>query len=271
MWNSSFYDFLVSQYPNLMSQAGLNSNANNTWNNMGEKETLKNVPFGTTVLALKYKYGVIIAGDRMATEGYQVSARRVEKVYKCDDYSAIAISGAAGACIEMARLFQIELEHYEKLEGMPLTTEGKANKLSQMIKGNLPFAMQGLIVIPIFAGYDLNSGEGRIYKYDITGGRYEETDYYSTGSGGKDARNALKKLYVPDMAEDRAIQVALEALYDASEEDIGTAGPDMIRGIYPTVKVIRNSGINDIETETIEAVYKKLIAGRQKTVKKEKQ
>jgi len=139
-----------------------------------------------------------------------------------------------------------------------------------MIKGNLPFAMQGLIVIPIFAGYDVNKGEGRIYKYDVTGGRYEETEYYSTGSGGKDARNTLKKLYSSDMPEDKAILLSLEALYDAAEEDVGTGGPDMIRGIYPTVKVIRKSGIEDVDMQTIEAMYKRLISTKQKTGKKEK-
>lgn len=271
MWNPSFYDYLMSQYSNMLPQGGLSTNPNHMPNNLGEKEALKGVPFGTTVLAIKYRDGVLIAGDRMATEGYQVAARRVEKVYKCDDHSAIAISGAAGACIEMAKLFQVELEHYEKLEGVSLTTEGKANKLSQMIKGNLPFAMQGLIVIPIFTGYDLIKDEGRIYKYDVTGGRYEETEYYSTGSGGKDARNTLKKLYSPDMPEDKAILLALEALYDAAEEDIGTGGPDMIRGIYPTVKVIKKSGIVDVGMETIEAAYKRLISHKQKTEKKERQ
>lgn len=271
MWNSSFYDFLVSQYPNLLSQFGLDNTSKDLVTSMGERKPLKGIPHGTTVLALKYKEGVIIAGDRMATEGYQVSARRVEKVYRCDEHSAIAISGAAGACIEMARLFQIELEHYEKLEGMPLTLEGKANKLSQMLRGNLPLAMQGLIVIPIFAGYDLDRREGRIYKYDITGGRYEETEYYATGSGGKDARNTLKKLYSPDMPEDKAIQLALEALYDAAEEDVGTAGPDMVRGIYPTVKTIKSGGTVDIDAGSIEAVYKQLISERQRSLKKEKQ
>lgn len=272
MWDSSFYNFLMSNYPNLFPQYGprYGIDINNT-NNAGNREAFVGIPHGTTVLAMNYREGVIMAGDRMATEGYQVSARRVEKVYKCDDYSAIAIAGAAGACIEISRLFQIELEHYEKLEGVPLTTEGKANKLSQMIKGNLPFAMQGLVVIPIFAGYDHNKEGGRIYKYDITGGRYEETEYHATGSGGKDARNTIKKLYTSDMPEDKAIEVALEALYDASEEDIGTAGPDMIRGIYPTVKAIRKSGIVDIEQETVEAVYKRLISQRQRSQKKERQ
>src|SRR4030067_3450127 len=139
-----------------------------------------------------------------------------------------------------------------------------------MIKGNLPFAMQGLIVIPIFAGYDLIKGEGRIYKYDVTGGRYEESEYYSTGSGGKDARNTLKKLYSPDMPEDKAILLALEALYDAAEEDIGTGGPDMIRGIFPVVKVINKDGITDIEQDQIEASYKQLINSRRKAIAKEK-
>ncbi len=265
-WSSSFYDMLLAEHPNMLPLFKLESLINGS----EEIGNLRNIPHGTTVLALKYKDGVIIAGDRMATEGYQVSARRIEKVYRCDDYSAIAISGAAGVCIEMARLLQVELEHYEKLEGVQLTLEGKANKLSQMIKGNLPLAMQGLVVIPIFAGYDLNKGEGRIYKYDITGGKYEEIDYHSTGSGGKDARNTLKKLYSQDMSEDKAVVTALEALYDAAEEDIGTGGPDMVRGIFPIVKVINKSGITDIEQSQIEASYKQLINSRRKVTAKEK-
>ena len=265
-WSSSFYDMLAAEHPDLLPQFKLENLIRST----EERGYLKNVPHGTTVLALKYKDGVIIAGDRMATEGYQVSARRIEKVFRCDDYSAIAISGAAGVCIEMAKLLQVELEHYEKLEGIQLTLEGKANKLSQMVKGNMPLAMQGLVVIPIFAGYDLNKREGRIYKYDITGGKYEEIDYHSTGSGGKDARNTLKKLYLQDMPDDKAVLVALEALYDAAEEDIGTGGPDMVRGIFPIVKVINKDGITDIEETQIEASYKQLINSRRKAIAKEK-
>ena len=242
-WSSSFYDMLVAEHPNLLTQFKLESGIRS----VEERGKLTNVPHGTTVLALKYKDGVIIAGDRMATEGYQVSARRIEKVYRCDDYSAIAISGAAGVCIEMARLLQVELEHYEKIEGV-----------------------QGLVVIPIFAGYDVNKGEGRIYKYDITGGKYEETEYHSTGSGGKDARTTLKKLYSPDLSEDKAVMIALEALYDAAEEDIGTGGPDMVRGIFPIVKVINKSGITDIEQAQIEASYRQLINSRRKAIAKEK-
>jgi proteasome beta subunit len=221
---------------------------------------------GTTVLALKYRDGVIIAGDRMATEGYQVSARRIDKVYKVDEHSAIAIAGAAGPCIELARLFQTELEHYEKLEGGELSTDGKANKLAQMVKGNLPMAFQGLVIIPIFVGYDLKRNEGRIFKYDITGGRYEETDYFSTGSGGKDARTTMKKLYHSEMAENDAVRTALEALYDAAEEDIGTGGPDLVRGIYPTVKTVTVKGVIDIDDPQIRQVCEQLIETRKRGV-----
>jgi proteasome beta subunit len=204
------------------------------------------VPHGTTILAIRYADGVVVAGDRQATEGYQVAHRRIEKVYKADDHSAVAIAGAAGPSIEMARLFQTELEHYEKVEGDGLSLEGKANKLGQMIRMNLPAAMQGLVVVPIFAGYDLKRAEGRIFKYDITGGRYEEIEYYATGSGGKDARTTLKKRYRAGGARADAVRMAAEALFDAAEEDVGTGGPDPIHGIYPTMKTITRTGFEEV-------------------------
>jgi proteasome beta subunit len=204
------------------------------------------VPIGTTILAIRYAEGVVVAGDRQATEGYQVAHRRIEKVYKSDDHSAVAIAGAAGPSIEMARLFQTELEHYEKVEGDGLSLEGKANKLGQMIRMNLPAAMQGLVVVPIFAGFDLKRGDGRIFKYDITGGRYEETDYYATGSGGKDARTTLKKLYRAGCSREEALHMAAEALFDAAEEDVGTGGPDPVHGVYPTMKVITVAGFAEV-------------------------
>ena len=204
------------------------------------------MPHGTTILAIRYAEGVVVAGDRQATEGYQVAHRRIEKVYKADDYSAIAIAGAAGPSIEMARLFQTELEHYEKVEGEGLSLEGKANKLAQMIRMNLPAAMQGLVVVPIFAGFDVKRAEGRIFKYDITGGRYEETDYYATGSGGKDARTTLKKLYRAGGTRADAVRQAAEALYDAAEEDVGTGGADPVHGIYPTMKTITRTGFEEV-------------------------
>jgi len=263
---SSFYDYLTSHYPHLVQfqQQGMPpaqlSRPESTLSGRVDFPIL--IPKGTTILALCYRDGALIGGDRRATEGFQISARRIEKVYKADDYSAIAIAGAAGPCIEMARLFQIELEHYEKLEGETLSTEGKANKLSQMVKGNLPMAVQGLIVIPIFVSYDLKRLEGRIFKYDITGGRYEETDYYATGSGGKDARSAMKKLFKRDMTEDEAISLALESLYDAAEEDVATAGPDLLRDIYPTVKTVTKQGLQDVTEKRIKQLYNAIIERR---------
>jgi proteasome beta subunit len=256
---SSFYEWLTVHHPDALPNIRMQPEERGN-----DRPRSVTVPHGTTVLAMKYREGVIIAGDRMATEGYQVSARRIDKVYKVDEHSAIAIAGAAGPCIELAKLFQTELEHYEKLEGSALSTDGKANKLSQMVKGNLPMAFQGLVVIPIFVGYDLKRNEGRIFKYDITGGRYEETDYFSTGSGGKDARTTMKKMYQPDMPETEAVRTALEALYDAAEEDIGTGGPDLIRGIFPTVKTVTVRGVTDVDETRVRQTYEQLIESRRR-------
>ena len=220
------------------------------------------LPHGTTVLAIRFQDGVLMAGDRQATEGFQVSGRRIEKVFKADAHSAIAIAGAAGPAIELARLFQIEMEHYEKLEGDILSCEGKANKLAQMVRGNLPMAFQGLVVIPIFAGYDLKRQEGRIFKYDVTGGRYEETEFHATGSGGKDARDTMKQLYQRGLSEAQTLRIAVEALYNAAEEDVGTGGPDLIRGIYPTVKVITEQGVHDLDVSRIADACTTLITAR---------
>ncbi len=220
------------------------------------------VPQATTVLALKYEAGVVIAGDRRATEGFQIADRRIEKVFKIDDLSAMAIAGAAGPCIEMAKLFQTELEHYEKLEGVPLSCEGKANKLGQMVKANLPLVFQGLVVMPLYVGYDVKRAEGRIFKYDITGGRYEESDYYAIGSGGKDARNTMREHFRKNLPEPEALRLALMSLYNAADDDVGTGGPDLVRGIYPTAKVVTAEGIADVPDDQIRAVYEGLIAAR---------
>ena len=253
---SSFFDLirerepaLVPQFPAARGEGG---------------EGMPGVPLATTVLALTYQAGVVIAGDRQATEGYQVASRRIEKVYAADGHSAVAIAGAAGPCIEMVRLFQTELAHYEKIEGMNLSLEGKANRLAQMVRANLPLAMQGLVVVPIFAGFDVKRGEGRIFKYDVAGGRYEETEYYSIGSGGKDARSSLKKLYRAGLSEDEAIHTALEALYDAADEDRGTGGPDFVRGIFPTVKLVTAGGAQDVPEERVAAICT-TIAERRRT------
>lgn len=251
---SSFFELLRVDYPHLLP----------TYESYSSLliENAVPLPHGTTILALKYQAGVLIAGDRRAVEGHQISSRTMEKVYKTDDYSAIAIAGVAGFAIDMARLFQTELEHYEKLEGERLTLEGKANRLAQMIKQNLPAAFQGLIVVPIFAGYDLKRKEGRIFKYDVVGGKYEEEEFYATGSGGKDARNTMKKFYRKALSEEEALKIALEALVDASEEDSATSGPDLIRSIYPSVKKITEQGIVDIPEPPIAEICKAIVESR---------
>ena len=220
---------------------------------------------GTTVLSVRYRDGVIMAGDRQATAGYQVASRRIEKIFKSDELSGVGIAGAAGPAMEMAKLFQTELEHYEKVEGENLSLDGKANRLSQMIRMNLPAAMQGLVVVPIFAGFDEKAGTGRLFKYDITGGRYEETNYDAQGSGSKDARDSLKKLWKRDMNRDDALRVSLEALIDAADEDVGTGGPDLVRGIFPSVKTITRSGFGDVPEEEVRRVCEAILAERSLT------
>jgi proteasome beta subunit len=220
------------------------------------------VPHGTTVLALRYRDGVIMAGDRQATSGFQVASRRIDKIFKSDDLSGVGIAGAAGPAMEMAKLFQTELEHYEKVEGDGLSLEGKANKLGQMIRMNLPAALQGLAVVPIFAGFDTRAGTGRLFKYDITGGRYEETNYDAQGSGSKDARDSLKKLWRRDMGRVDALRVALEALIDAADEDVGTGGPDLVRGIFPTVKTITRAGFEEAPEDEIRQACEQILGDR---------
>lgn len=266
---SSFFDYLMQQRPDLAPGArGLSASvpslAEDAGRSMGAAQSLPALPHGTTVLAIKCGVGVLIAGDRRATEGFQIAGRRMEKVFKIDEHSAMAIAGAAGPCIEMAKLFQTELEHYEKLEGVQLSCEGKANKLGQMIKANLPMVFQGLVVLPIYAGYDHKRGEGRIFKYDITGGRYEESDYHAIGSGGKDARNTMREHFRRDLDSVEVLRIALLALYNAAEEDVGTGGPDLVRGIYPTAKLVTQTGIKDVDEADIAAVYAAMIETRKK-------
>ena len=258
---SSFFDFISKQYPGLT----LGGNSGGVF--PGPQESARGggvltVPQATTVLAIKFQQGVVIAGDRRATEGFQIADRRIEKVFKIDEHSAMAIAGAAGPCIEMAKLFQTELEHYEKLEGMSLSCEGKANKLGQMVKANLPMVFQGLVVMPLYVGYDLKRSEGRIFKYDITGGRYEESDYHAIGSGGKDARNTMREHFQRQLPEAEALKLALMSLYNAADDDVGTGGPDLVRGIYPTAKFVTAQGITDVPNDKIRAVYDVLLAAR---------
>ncbi|GIX06281.1 MAG: proteasome subunit beta [Candidatus Poribacteria bacterium] len=209
------------------------------------------LPHGTTILAVRFDGGVLIGGDRQATTYTEIADRNIEKVFEMDEYSAIAIAGVAGPAIQMAQLLRTQFEYYEKVEGTPLSLEGKANYLAHVLRQNLPAALQGLVVVPIFAGYDPRRRRGRIFKYDVAGGRYEETDYYATGSGGKDARSTLKKRYHAGLSEEEAIRCAVEALLDASDEDVATGGFDWVRGIFPLVKVITQEGARDVPEERL--------------------
>ena len=205
------------------------------------------VTHGTTICALRYADGVVMAGDRRATAGNIIAHRTMEKIYPADRHSGVAIAGAAGAAMEMVKLFQLQLEHYEKLEGTALSFEGKANTLAQMVRSNLPAAMQmGMVVVPLFAGFDLRRRRGRIFTYDFTGGRYEETDYQAEGSGGRDARTTIKLGWRDGLARDDAIELGIQALYEAADEDSATGGPDPIRGIYPLMATITADGFVEV-------------------------
>jgi proteasome beta subunit len=220
------------------------------------------ITHGTTVVALRYDNGVVVAGDRRATEGNVIAHRSIEKVFPADRHSAVAVSGAAGSAIEMVRLFQTQLEHYEKVEGTCLSLEGKANQLGQMVSANLQMAMQGLVVIPLFAGYDLRLKKGRIFTYDVTGGRFEETDFHATGSGGRDAKNTVKLSYRERLGRDEAVQLAVAALYEAADEDTATGGPDAIRGIYPVVATVDAEGYRRLEDTEVAEHFRNVLERR---------
>lgn len=262
---SDFLEILERERPELLTRFNmeafhptpLSDVARASWTGTHRPDPLE----GTTILAAVFKDGVALAGDRQASAGFQVGERRIEKVYQIDDYSAIAIAGIAGPCIELAKIFQVQVEFYEKIEGAPLSLEGKANYLSNMVKSNLMMALQGLVVIPIFAGYDHKRKQGRIFKYDVTGGRYDESEYYAIGSGGKDAQATFKKRYTQNMSRAQILKIVVEALWDAADEDLATGGPDFIRDIYPTIKVIDRTGTSDIPDSEVKTLFNEYIEG----------
>jgi proteasome beta subunit len=230
---SSFSEFLTSAAPELLPGS----------DGVSVPSALaRELPHGTTIVAAAFSGGVVMAGDRRAIAGNMIAQRDIEKVYRSDEYSCIGIAGAAGIGIDLVRLFQVELEHYEKLEGRVLSLEGKANRLAGMVRANLGAAMQGLVVVPIFAGYDTDEGVGRIFSYDPTGGRYEEQRFFSIGSGSVFARGALKKLYTDGLDSSAAIMACMEALYDAADDDSATGGPDVARRIWPIVVTVTADG-----------------------------
>lgn len=218
------------------------------------------VPHATTCVAVRYVDGVVMAGDRRATSGNLISHRSMEKVVEADRHSGVAIAGAAGPAMEMIRLFQLQLEHYEKVEGSALSLEGKANQLSMMVRGNLQAAMMGMVVVPIFGGYDLRRGCGRLWDYDATGGRYEERDYVATGSGSLHAGTVVKVGFHPDLSRDDAVDLAARALWEAADADSATGGPDALRGIYPVVATIDADGWDRLDDDDLAARYERIVA-----------
>jgi proteasome beta subunit len=249
----SFADLLRRVSPHSLPGAGLDDHS---------AESI-DIVHATTVLAIRFAEGVVMAGDRRATAGYMIASRRIEKVFPADDYSGVAIAGAAGPAVEMVRLFQVQLEHYEKVEGEQLSLEGKANQLSQFVRANLPAAMQGFVVVPIFAGYDHRRALGRVFSFDVTGGRYEELDFTANGSGSVHARNWIKAAWREGMSRDDTVDLALRSLFAAADEDVATGGPDLIRRIFPTVAVIDPSGYHLLGDDLIGERALQVIGGRE--------
>jgi proteasome beta subunit len=220
------------------------------------------VPEATTILALTWSNGVVMAGDRRATAGNFIAHKRVRKVYEADAHSAVAISGTAGMAVELIKLFRTELEHYEKIEGSRLSLEGKANFLARMIRGNLALAFQGLVVVPLFAGFDEHAATGRLFSYDVVGGRYDELNYATTGSGGSEARSFLKGAWRDALNREEALAAAVEALVAAAEEDAATGGPDLKRSIFPNVLVVSDSGVEEVDDAELAAIAGPIVENR---------
>ena len=249
---SSFADFLGIEAPDLLpSRRAVPA---------GNAADL--APHGTTIVAATFDDGVVMAGDRRATMGNIIAQRDIQKVFPADEYSVVGIAGTAGLAVEMVRLFQTELEHYEKIEGSTLSMDGKANRLAALIRANLGMAMQGLAVVPLFAGYDLAADQGRIFSYDVTGGRYEETAFHSVGSGSLFARGSLKKLYRDDFNAEEAVTAVIQALYNAADDDSATGGPDITRRIFPVVHVITPDGGRRMPDDEVSVIADRILASR---------
>ncbi|MGH9211752.1 MAG: proteasome subunit beta [Acidimicrobiales bacterium] len=229
------------------------------WEGLSATSHPLTITHGTTVVAVRCADGVVMAGDRRATAGHLISHRTMEKVFPADHHSGVAIAGAAGPAMEMVKLFQLQLEHYEKVEGGGLSLEGKANQLGQMVRSHLPAAMQGLAVVPLFAGFDTYRSRGRLFEYDVTGGRYEESDFAATGSGSLHAGTVIKLGYREGLTVDEAIDLVINALFQAADEDSATGGPDLVRGIFPVVARISADGFTRLEDDEVSGRFRALL------------
>jgi proteasome beta subunit len=250
--SSSFMDFLSDHAPEQLPGS----------RPLPPVEGAVQVPHGTAIVASTFPGGVVLAGDRRATMGNVIAQRDIEKVFPADEYSAVGIAGTAGLAVEMVKLFQLELEHFEKVEGSQLSLEGKANRLSTMIRSNLGMALQGLAVVPLFAGFDVDRERGRIFSYDVTGGRSEETGFAAVGSGSVFARGALKKLYREDLDAEGCVTAVVQALYDAADDDSATGGPDLTRSIWPVVYTITADGAHRIPDTDLGVIVRSVVEGR---------
>ncbi|WP_406278069.1 proteasome subunit beta [Nocardia sp. NBC_00881] len=262
---SSFSEHLRAHAPDLLPSSRFGQGAVGITGGTSAKDI---APHGTTIVAVSYRGGVLIAGDRRATQGNLLASRDIDKVYITDSYSAAGIAGTAGMAVELVRIFAVELEHYEKLEGVSLTFDGKANKLSKMVRENLPAALQGLAVVPMLVGYELDAADpdkaGRIVSFDVVGGRSEERfGYAAVGSGSVFAKSALKKLYAKGIDQDRALRIAVESLFDAADDDTATGGPDLLRGIFPTAIVVDDEGAVEVTESRLAEITRGIIADRE--------
>jgi len=262
--SSSFTDFLASHSPGLLPGRVLpGASADQDPRAPGSgSQAIRDLPHATTIVAAVCDGGVVLAGDRRATAGNMIAKRDVEKVFRSDEFSGMGYAGTGSVGIEFVRLFQVELEHYEKMEGRSLSLEGKANRLAWMVRGNLAAAMQGLIVVPLFVGYDEDAGQGRIFSYDVAGGPYEEYRFYSIGSGSLFARGALKKLYTDGMSAADAVLACVQALYDAADDDSATGGPDLTRRIFPVVATITADGFRKLPDSEAEQIAEQVVRER---------
>ncbi len=254
---SSFTDFLASHSPGLLPGRVPSPSGDGQ-----VSQAVRDLPHATTIVAAVCNGGVVLAGDRRATAGNMIAKRDVEKVFRSDEYSGMGYAGTGSLGIEFVRLFQVELEHYEKMEGRSLSLEGKANRLATMVRGNLGAAMQGLVVVPLFVGYDEGAGIGRIFSYDVAGGPYEEQRFFSIGSGSLFARGALKKLYADGMSADDVVLACVQALYDAADDDSATGGPDLTRRLFPVIATITADGFTKLPEAESERISEQVIRER---------
>lgn len=221
---------------------------------------------GTTILALRYRDGVMVAGDRRATAGHTVLYDRADKVIPIDDYSLMAISGSPAMAFEIARILEHSFQYHRRRQLQEMSIEAKLRRLSLLIRDNLPMAVQGIgAVIPIFATYDQEADLGRIYFYDVLGAQFEVADFATTGSGSSAVRGAMYYMNrwggppFSQLSREDAVGLSLRLLFTASEYDSATGRYESSAGVYPTVKTITSGGQEDIDLDELRALHERFL------------